>query len=449
MGPPPPPPDVAVDATASTDAGDAPDDTVDVGTDATTTATAPEPAAATPPATEVAPPTTAATRDAAAGEPSRTSWLPRTRWLTISGYVQPQFTYRVRLGGRARDQREIGAGDTRAGLIFAGEPLPRWGYTIHVVIGGQLVNAVTDADAVDSNGDGNVDDVAVKRQPVAGLFVEKLSARWRPVDLRDRGRFASGFRVDLELGQLRIPFTAQNRTMNFALMFPGRSVQNDLFLSGTDLGALLQLGALDDRIEASAGVFNGTGLAISRSNERGALVSGRVDINPLGGFAFAEGDLDRGKPRFGLGGGLLYFPSRQFDAAGSDTRTQARDLRASASARLAARGFYLQGEYFRRQRTDSLSSRPLIHHAAYVQASYFIPLPRRTGLAPGGRFGWTTTDVRVSPRTSFQGEAGLSFYIANAERPDGVRVLALYQAERRVTEHQRADGATVQVQLRF
>jgi hypothetical protein len=248
---------------------------------------------------------------------------------------------------------------------------------------------------------------------------------------------------------LRIPFSAQGRTFNPALMFTRRSAPNDVFLFGTDLGALAQLGVLDDKLELSTGVFNGTGLAVSRSNERGALVSGRIDVNPLGGFPFSEGDLERGKFRFGVGAGLLYFPSRIYDDAGNDTRTRARDLRMTGSLRLAVRGFYLQGEYLRRQRTDSLSSRPLIADGAYGQTSVFVPIGDKLGLAPMGRFGWTTTDRRIDPRTVYYGEAGVALYLASRDRPDGLRVLAQYVGENRVTEHEVAHGAAVQLQLRF
>ncbi|MBC8073131.1 MAG: hypothetical protein IAG13_32715 [Deltaproteobacteria bacterium] len=374
---------------------------------------------------------------------------PRREWLRISGYVQPQFTYRVRDDARPRDRRELGAGSTRAGLVFSGAPLRRWSYTIHVVLGATLINTITRVDVVDDDGDGTVDGVATRAEPVPGLFVEELSVRYRPVDAKRSDRDASLVHLDLKLGQLRIPWTVQQKVFNAALMFPRRSAPNDVFLFGTDLGALASLGVLEDRVELSAGVFNGTGLAVQRSNERGALYSGRLDINPLGGFAYNEGDLERERFRFGVGTGALYFPSRLYDDAGNDTGTRARDLRVSASLRMSVRGFYVQAEYLRRQRTDALSSLPRISQGAYVQSSMFVALPRELGIAPIGRFGWTTTDQRVSPRTVLYGEAGVALYLGNEERRDALRVLVQYLGEARRSEHERADGASMQLQLRF
>ncbi len=374
---------------------------------------------------------------------------PRREWLRISGYVQPQFTFRVRDNARPRDQREFGAGATRAGFVLSGEPVRRWFYTIHLVVGATIVDTITGVDVIDQNGDGTVDDVSTRSEPVPGLFIERLSVRYRPVDAkRSRGE-GTLVHVDLELGQLRIPWTVQQKVFNAALMFPSRSTPNAVFLLGTDLGALAAVGVLQDRVELSTGIFNGTGLAIGRSNERGALFSGRIDVNPLGGFNYAESDLERGRFRFGVGTGALFFPSRIYDDAGNDTRTRARDLRVSTSVRLAVRGFYLQAEYLRRQRTDSLSSLPRVADGAYVQGSMFFALPRRMGIAPIGRFGWTTTDQRADPRTVFYGEAGLALYVGDGERPDALRVLVQYLGENRISEYERADGAATQLQLRF
>jgi hypothetical protein len=395
------------------------------------------------------------TGEAKAGQSQRRPF--RSKYLTISGYVQPQYTYRVRQNARPRDQREFGAGATRAGIIFSGEPLDRWTYTIHMVIGAQLVNTIWRVDAVDRDGDGFIDDIATRSELAPGIFMEELSVNYKPVDFKPQDKTL--VTLDLKLGQLRIPFTAANRSPNAALMFPRRSAPNNVFLFGTDLGGLATMGIYEDRVEVSGGVFNGTGLGIGEANEdsgvqtialrRGALYSTRIDINPLGGFPFAEGDLGRGPFRFGLGGGLLYFPSRLFDEAGNDTRTRARDLRASASARLAVRGLYLQAEFLRRQQTDSLSSLPFVATGAYGQGSFFYPVYKNLGMAPVGRFGWTRLDESFDPRTTYYAEGGLALYLGNDERPDVMRFLLQYLGEWRIDEDESAQGAALQVQLTF
>ncbi len=370
----------------------------------------------------------------------------------VSGYVQPQYTFRSRPGARPRDRQELGASATRAGILFEGEPVTRWSYTVHLVFGAALIDRIANADAGKTDGPGGDDYLLVlERQTSPGFTVERLAVEYEPV--RFKPKASELVRVRLSLGQMRIPFTAQNRSQNFALMFPRRSTTNNVFLLGTDLGAQANAAIWDERFELSFGVYNGTGLAVSESNERGTLLASRVDIQPLGGFPYSEGDLDRGPFRLGVGAGLLYYPSRNFDNSGEDTTKRSRDLRASASLRLAVRGFYVQSEFLRRQRTDNLTNRPLVATGAYAQTSYFIALPatpnNRFGLAPAARFGWTELDQRFAPRAAMFTETGMLFYIGNDERPDVIRILAQYQGEWRKSEAQQAHGATVQVQVRF
>lgn len=374
---------------------------------------------------------------------------PWTRYFRVTGYVQPQFTYRYRPAARERDRNEAGFGSTRGGLVFSGEPIPRFGYKMHLVVG-STVNAVTDVDLVDTDADGANDGVDTISRAIPGVFFEQISLGFRAVDYSAPDKKDTVV-LDLTAGILRIPFTAQNRSPNSALMFPRRSTPNNVFLIGTDLGGLLSLGLFDKRIELQGGVFNGTGRAAGVGNERGVLYSGRIDINPLGGFPFKENDIEHGPFRVGLGGGILYFPSRVFDSAGNDTSARLRDLRMSASLRMAFRGIYAQGEFFRRQETDSLSSRPTIATGAYGQASYFIRLPSVFGLAPQGRFGWTEFDQSFDPRTAYFAEGGLSFFVGSkfTGRPDAFRFLVSYVGEWRVTEGEVAHGAVAQAQLRF
>ena len=384
-----------------------------------------------------------------------TERLYRSRYLRIGGYVQPQYTYRYRRNARPRDQQEFGAGQTRAGIRFFGEPIKHWIYTVHLVIGSQILQPITRVDTVDNDGDGIIDRLSTTAQPTPGLFIEELSVDYRPVDLkgagpgRSKGEEIQIVSLDLKFGQMRIPFTAQNRSPNSALMFPRRSTPNNVFLFGTDLGGLVKLAIFDDRLDVLGGVYNGTGTAAGLTNERGALYAGRIDINPLGGFDYSEGDLSRGRFKFGVGSGLLYFPTKIFDDAGNDTRTRSRDLRASASFRMQVRGFYLQGEFLRRQRTDSLSALPEIATGAYGQTSFFFPVYKELGMAPVGRFGWTALDQSFDPLVTYYGDAGLALYVGREERVDALRVLLQYVGEVRVTEEETAHGAALQVQLKW
>ncbi len=371
-----------------------------------------------------------------------------SKYLTISGYLQPQYSYRVRKNARPRDQREFGAQQTRAGLIFSGHVLPRWSYRTHFVLGSNVTRVVTGAETTDIDGDGTTEAIDLRSELVPGLQVEQLWVNYRPVEAESKSGMEV-FALDLRIGQMRVPFSSQNRTQNNSLLFPRRSQPVQAFLVGSDLGAEAAMDFADQRVELSGAVFNGTGFAVERRNRRGPLYLGRLDVSPLGKMYDCECDLERSKFKFSVGAGLLYSPFRIFDDAGNDTLTRARDLLASASVRVAFLGFFAQAEFLRRQLTDNLSSRPFINTGAHGQLTYFIPLIKNFGMGPVANFGWTATEEAVRPLQRYFTQDGIAFYLSNQHRLDAVRILLLYEGEWRVTEQESAQGGTMQVQIKF
>jgi hypothetical protein len=352
----------------------------------------------------------------------------------LGGYLQPQVGMTYRPSALPRDRMEYGAAATAAGIEITGQPWTHWGYDVHLIVAGESREVVTGVESVDTNGDGVPDDVSTDSEITPTLAVERATINYQPLPL-----------VGAVVGQMRIPFTVQEQSPQTSLMFPRRSGPNEVFLKGPDLGALAVLTLKDDLVRASLGAFNGSGAPVGETEERGLVYSLRADVNPLGPFPFGEGDLERGRLRIGLGAGFLYYPARVYDASGY-LGTRIRDLRASASFRLAARGLYLQAEILRRQRTDSLSSRPVVATGAYSQASYFLPLRAPIGLAPIARVGYSAEDQSFAPRNTLFLEAGLTVY-PMPDEPDDLKIVAQYLGERRLTEDEDAHGAILQLQL--
>lgn len=373
----------------------------------------------------------------------------KSEYLSIEGYIQPQYTYRVRRGARPRDQQEFGAQQTRAGLIFHGNVLPKWSYRAHIVVGSQITRVVTDVDVVDYEGDGDGDDLVTNSALVPGLNLEQLWVNYRPVEVSS-SKGMEIIQLNLKLGQMRVPFSKQNKTQNNSLLFPRRNQAVTSFLVSSDLGGLVEADFADKRVSLSGGVFNGTGLAVNRDNRRGPLWSAQLEVAPLGALGGYESALELNKkPRFAIGTGLLYSPYRLFNTAGDDTLTRARDLLISGSAKFVMHGFYLQGEFIRRQVTDNLSSRPFLSTGAYGQLSYAIPAGKKLFIAPLGNFGWTVSEQAVEPLNRYYTSDGLAFYLPNERQLDAVRVSLLYEGEWRVDEGESAQGGTLQVQLKF
>ena len=347
--------------------------------------------------------------------------------IGLSGYVQPQFGVRYRPGAVPRDRTDYSAGDTRAGFIVDGQPLEGWRYTLHLVVNADLVNAVSAGE----EGSGN----ALQ----TGVELERAAVDWDPTE-----------HVGVSVGQMRIPFSVEGQISNTSLMFPNRAEANQVFLRGSDLGAMARLSAREDKLRVAAGVYNGTDATSSvESNARGPLYAVRADIDPMGEMEDGGRDTLRGPLRFGFGAGVIYYPSTTFDSAGFEG-PKMRDLRASLSARAAVRGVYLQGELLRRQRTDSLSSRPLIATGAYGQASYYMPLDDNMAISPMARLGWAVEDQSFDPRERLWTEAGMSLHLRTQKQdPDDLRITLQYLGEHRVTERESAHGAVAQMQLRW
>ncbi|HCP44466.1 MAG TPA: hypothetical protein DIU15_00290 [Deltaproteobacteria bacterium] len=361
---------------------------------------------------------------------------PPRGWARVSGYVQPQFAVRYRPEALPRDRVEIGMAAARAGLIFDGSIAKTWRFRVHFVLSGEFLEALVGVEVVDRDGDGSVDGVAQTTELLAGMALEELSVSWSPLAI-----------LELKLGQMRIPFTAQHQSPNAELMFPDRSAPNAVFLRGSDLGGLADLRLGGERFRLALGVFNGSGLSSGRSSERGPLFAARIDANPLGAFPFGEGDLERGPFRLGVGGGLLWFPSTIYDRAGYAS-AQARDLRVSGSLRIAVRGFFLQAELLRYQRTDSLSSRPELATGAYGQMSFLVAVPGRFGVAPIARVGWTAEDQGFDPRQTVFVEGGVALYLGK-DIPAAPRLVVEYVGENRLTEQEQAHGGAIQLTLQF
>jgi len=324
--------------------------------------------------------------------------------------------------------------------MIYGEPTRDWMYMLHVVVGANLFDNLTSAQAVDVDGDGTPDDVVTTSQTVAGLIIEEASLG---VQLGDN--------VAFKVGQMRIPYTMQHQSPNTALLFPVRSGPNRVFLTGSDAGLMFSASGVGGKLRSSLGAFGGsrlTPLSQVGAAEQGPIFSLRIDLAPTGAFPFGASDLYRGPVRFELGVGALYSPAAVFDDAGF-AQSNVQDIRVSGSARLRGHGFYLQGELLARQRTNSVSDRNDVTIGAYVQA-HMLVVQEPVAIAPIGRFGWTVEDRDFDPRTTVFAEAGIAIYLRpNDPEPDNLTLLIQYVGEFRRTEGENAHGGLTQVQKRF
>jgi len=352
--------------------------------------------------------------------------------IRTHGYVSPHFQAVSRPDARPADQNRIGMTKSKAGLIFDGKVVPTWQFRIHFVVGNDTFQALTQSSPVDEDNDGTTDSIHTSSKAATGNMIVESTITYRPVDA-----------FNIKLGRMRIPFSTQAQSANTDLMFPERSGPNETFLSGSDMGALARTQFLDDRILASAGIFNGTSTGLFNTQRRSVLYTSRVDINPLGSFGFSETSEWQGPFRIGIGGGLIHNPYTAFDNNGYPT-VGVTDTRWSASSRIAYYGLYVVGEYLTRQQLDSMSSRPEWATGWYGQAGWHLPM----GLEPMFRMGEASVDESFDPRKTKWLDAGMNFYPApKAKRADQVKLTVHYLKEERVDENETAQGVSVRAQV--
>jgi hypothetical protein len=365
----------------------------------------------------------------------------RYRWFDVRGYVKPTFGMTYRPEGVPQDRWDYSAAATQIGIEAAAEPIRNWFFDVHILATGETLQNLSGGSS-DATTDGGDDE----RLPFTAIDAGGLGSA---VELNELslGYQPASF-IQLRVGQMRIPFTLEQKSASTELLFAARNTPSDVFMRGADLGGLVTMD-WRGRIGGSVGVFNGATVTSAGDNERGALYSARIDITPFGLLPSGSSDFDRGPFRIGLGAGMAFMPGRQFDRTGFELM-RTRDLRASASLKMSVRGLSLQLEGLRRQRTTDVEDRPLVASGAYGQVSYYLPLTRIVGFAPMTRIGWLREDESFDPRDSIRTEAGASFYIQGGSRePDDIRFTLQYLGERRIEEAESAHGLVGQLQLRW
>jgi hypothetical protein len=397
---------------------------------------APKPAAT--PGKPPAPPTAGAADAAAAAQDAEAPQGDAV--VELGGYLKAGFGFRVRPDAPPAERAEYGFfGDV--GLTVSATLFDKWIGQIELAFDPEGLEVVTDAELFDYTGDGTSDGLFLSRETFGGLSIEEATIDFVPWDF-----------IGAKVGVMRIPFTAAQQTDNTALLFPKRARPNEAFQSGADIGGHLHTSLWAERITASLGAYNGTslGLGIVDAVARGMALALRIDVAPFGAFPFEEGDPSVGPFRLGVGFGGLYRPATVFDERSGQEKTSIEELRMSATLRMAFKGAYVGVEYLRHQRTDALSSRPELADAGFAQASFFFRVHDAVALEPIARLGFVAEDETFDTRNTGYLEAGASVYpLADAKKPDQVRVTALYLGTRRFEIIEEAHGAALSARLLF
>lgn len=367
-------------------------------------------------------------------------------WVKFGGYLNAGFGFTYVPQALPRDEITYGFFG-RAGLVVEARPYEMWRGKLNIIFDARALEALTDAQLIDSDSDGVLDDILLTRRQIPGHIIQDAWVAFEPTDW-----------FYVRAGGMRIPFTLQQQSSNTSTLFPNRSRPNEQFLSGADFGALVGVDAFDGILLASLGTFAGTSLGLNIGEGvgpidvtgRGVVFSGRVDVNPFGDFPFGEGGPFQRDFRLGVGFGAMVRPLTLFDVNTGTEPRSVLDFRMAASLRMTVAGLYLSVEYFRRQQSDSISFRDEVADGAYAQAGFYFPVASSVGLEPIARVGFVNEDQTFDPRLTGYVSGGINLYpTTDVGKGDGVRFTLQYLGQRRFTEVEEAHGVRAAIRFKF
>lgn len=228
-------------------------------------------------------------------------------------------------------------------------------------------------------------------------------------------------------GQTKVPFSRQYLVSTGSLEFVDRSPATKAFAPTYDTGAYLSGKLFNGILNYDVAVVGGAGQTTFRSTNDNALAA-RIVTNPLGDFAYSEGDPDTtGKPLFTLGADIYYntlarsgtgFETNNDgyaqssgwlgkNAANFNALEKVRITMLSADAAFKWMGAFLQGEYYWGQGDGTWTDKTVFAQGGYGQLGYCI-LPGR--LETAVRF--STWDPNRSVGNDLQSEiiGAVSYY---------------------------------------
>ncbi|MHB8765265.1 MAG: OprO/OprP family phosphate-selective porin, partial [Deferrisomatales bacterium] len=193
-------------------------------------------------------------------------------------------------------------------------------YTAHV--GGRLQARYQFTDVDDPDGE-NESSFSIRRMKFwlqGNIFSPSLKYKWQQ-------NFGGGDSVledaylsytvadplTLTLGQFKPPQARQELTSSGSQQFVDRSLANDTFNLGYDIGIEASGSFLEDRIAYALGLFNGNGES-EGNRETDHLFAARLDLNPLGAFKRDEVAWGGDQPLVNVGGSYAFIALSDADA---------------------------------------------------------------------------------------------------------------------------------------
>jgi len=235
--------------------------------------------------------------------------------------------------------------------------------------------------------------------------------------------------VQLLAGQDKLAYSRQNLAAVGNLQFVAVSPATAAFSPGYDLGAAASGNVLGGLANYVIGLSNGAGATTARSGNNHAFLA-RVQVNPLGAYAYAEGDPQRSEKPLATVGASYYSNALARSGAGFETNNlgyasstgwlgknaayfnaaEKVDINSfNIDAAVKWMGASVQAEYFWGQGDGQITDNTVRAQGYYVQAGYMI-LPK---LEVGMRYSYLDPNRDLANDTTTEVLGGVSYYFNN------------------------------------
>lgn len=201
--------------------------------------------------------------------------------------------------------------------------------------------------------------------------------------------------LEIEVGQLKVPFMLAERTSESQMQFPvntplrtrTRTLRGAGLSQGRDRGVRLSsAGAVNGIwLELQAGLFNGEGQNAIQNTDDEYLYAGRLEVAPFGKLDHAEPDLDRSPFKLAFGLSASFTPSIASRSQGVGD-TGAEDQRFAFDVRTRWNGVSFRAEYVQSRQTSDDAAQNIDRYGFYAQAGYVLPLEWKVKFEPVVRF---------------------------------------------------------------
>ncbi|MGR3219080.1 MAG: porin [Candidatus Anammoxibacter sp.] len=227
----------------------------------------------------------------------------------------------------------------------------------------------------------------------------------------------------IRFGQYRVPFNRQMETLIWKLQMIDRSVANNEFNLGRQLGVMVYGELLDHKLEYYGGFWNGNFRNESRNDNNEHLWIFRASYSPFGIYSYDESDLEYSESLKAHISASIAFDSVDdvtvelddivfVTAGGIDiiqntvTADEVDRTQVAVEFGFKYRGLSLISEYYWRKQSG-ISDVNLIDYGFFVQAGYFL-IPKKLELA--GRYSLVEFDDELKKDSLKNVAIGVNYF---------------------------------------